>query len=71
MNVLIIHKNYLKSDYKILINFNKETHLTALEITQKNFFMRLLIVYTLIQKGYYENRSGIFSIFIDLFFPHF
>jgi len=67
---ILIHQNYLNSKYKILKNYNIDTFHLALETTTSNFLKRFVIVCRLIKRGYYENRSGIFSILIDLFFPN-
>ena len=68
---ILIHKNYLKSGYKILKSFCINTHEIAINISNKNFFNRLFIVCRLFVRGYYKNRSGFFSLLIDLFFPYF
>ena len=68
---ILIHKNYFKSDYKILKSYCRNTHEIAINISNKNFFNRLLIICRLLLRGYYKNRSGFFSLFIDLFFPNF
>jgi hypothetical protein len=68
---ILIHKNYFKSDYKILKSYCRNTHEIAINISNKNFFNRLFIVCRLFLRGYYKNRSGFFSLFIDLFFPNF
>jgi transcription elongation factor GreA-like protein len=67
---ILVHQNYLNSKHKIKKNYNVDTNSLALKITKTNFFKRLLIICRLIQRGYYKNRSGIFSILIDLFFPN-
>ena len=68
---ILIHKNYIKSGYKILKSFHRSTHEIAIKISNKDFFNRLFIVCRLFLRGYYKNRSDFFSLFIDLFFPDF
>ena len=68
---ILIHNNYINSSYKILKSFRQNTYSIAINITNKRFFNRLFIIFRLFLRGYYKNRSGFFSLFIDLFFPNF
>ena len=66
---ILIHNNYINSEYKILKAFRKETHALAIANQEKKFFTKFFNICRLIYRGYYENRSGFYSLFLDLFFP--